>query len=186
MQKIVVFSLISISLLVTACGPSQAEQDAAVATQVAILIQQQASASEQAPAPTVAIDVPTADPAFPIPGEAACMPDDSPRVVATVVEVWSGDSIGVNINGSVFEVRYAGIDGDDNDQALEVNRQLVEGKQVLLVMDTTDVDQYGRLIRFVIADGIFVNLELLKRGVAFASAEEPDMACSVVFSNAAP
>jgi endonuclease YncB( thermonuclease family) len=110
-----------------------------------------------------------------LPADAACVPDNTERVVGIVEEVYSGDSIKVDINGADFEVRYIGI--DDGDQPPDVNSQLVLGKQVLLIMDVTDVDQYGRLPRYVIADGVFINLELVRRGAAFVSIEEPDLAC---------
>jgi len=169
-------------LLLTACGSGQSDQSA-VETQVAALINQQATAdgAGAAPQPTVGGtsvgqgEQPTVDPLLVMPEDASCTPDNSQRVMATVGEIWSGDSIQVNINGQSFEVRYIGI--DSGDLSSDANRQLVEGKQVLLITDTTDVDEYGRLLRYVIADGVFVNLELLRRDAAFASLEEPDMAC---------
>jgi len=173
---------IVILMLLTACGGGQSDQSA-VDTQVAALLNQQATADAAAAAgqPTAATtsaitgDQPTVDPLFTLPDDAACTPDNSPRVMATVTDIWSGDDIQVDINGQSFEVRYIGI--DSGGLPTDTNRQLVEGKQVLLITDTTDVDEYGRLVRYVIADGVFVNLELLRRDAAFASLEEPDMAC---------
>ena len=169
-------------VLLTACGGGQSDQSA-VETQVAALLSQQATANAGAGAgqPTVAAtsvitgDLPTIDPLLTIPDDASCTPDNSPRVMATVTDVWTGDDIQVDINGQSFEVRYIGI--DSGDLPADANRQLVEGKQVLLITDTTDVDEYGRLVRYVIADGVFVNFELLRRDAAYASLEEPDMAC---------
>lgn len=172
-----------ILLALTACGGGQSDQSA-VETQVAALISQQATADAAANAgqPTSAVATtaiegvqPTNDPLVTIPEDAACTPDNSPRVVGTVTDVWSGDEIQVNVNGQSYDVRYIGI--DSGDLPTDANRELVEGKQVLLITDTTDVDEYGRLVRYVIADGVFVNLELLRRDAAFASLEEPDMAC---------
>ncbi|MEX1248455.1 MAG: thermonuclease family protein, partial [Anaerolineales bacterium] len=127
--------------------------------------------------------VATVDPLLPpIPNDAACVPDNTPRVLAIVKTVWSGDSIGVEIEGRDYEVRYVGIDAGG--LPLDANRQLVEGKQVLLITDTTDVDQYGRLLRYVVADGVFVNLELIRRDAAFVSIEPPDVACERTFEDA--
>jgi hypothetical protein len=183
MRKLLALSLFAI--LLVACGPSQAEHDAAVQTQVALLIQQQAAGTAGAQ-PTTAVPADgeptfTSDPEFPIPADAACTPDATPRVVGIVEDVWDGVSIGVDINGVDYEVRYIGVDEGGNDASLEANRSLVEGKQVLLIQDETDRDEYGRLLRFVIADGVFVNAELLRRGAVFLSPEEPDLSCANFF-----
>ena len=175
-------TIIVILMLLAACGSGQSDQSA-VETQVAALISQQATAGAGggAPQPTVGGtsvvqgEQPAIDPLLVIPDDASCTPDNSQRVMATVTDIWSGDDIQVVINGQSFEVRYIGV--DSGDLPADANRQLVEGKQVLLIADTTDVDEYGRLVRYVIADGVFVNLELLRRDAAFASLEEPDLAC---------
>ncbi len=177
--------------LLAACGGGQSDQSA-VDTEVAALFQQAtADAAAAASQPTAAIaatlppdDLPTLDPLFTLPADANCTPDNSQRVMGTVTDIWSGDSIQVNINGQSFEVRYIGIDAGDLPS--DANRQLVEGKQVLLITDTTDVDEYGRLPRYVIADGVFVNLELLRRNAAYLSFEPPDLACEQVFTEAQP
>lgn len=188
----ILIPLIMTMILLTACGGSQPEQ-AAVETQVAALISQQATAGAAGVAPQATVagaeglpsDLPTVDPLLPpLPDDANCTPDNSPRVMAVVTDVWSGDSIQVNINGQSFEVRYIGIDAGDLPS--DTNRQLVEGKNVLLITDTTDVDEHGRLIRYVIADGVFVNLELLRRNAAYLSFEAPDLACEQVFTEAQP
>ncbi len=195
MKLMKVVTPIVILMLLTACGGGQSSQSA-VDTQVAALISQQATSDAAANAgggaevPTAAANPqatvqPNIDAAlYPVPVEADCVPDNTARVVATVTDIWSGDSIQVKINGQSYEVRYIGI--DSGDLPMDTNRQLVEGKQVLLITDTTDVDEYGRLVRYVIADGVFVNLELLRRGAAFLSLEAPDLACKSVFTDAKP
>jgi len=49
-----------------------------------------------------------------------------------------------------------------------MNRDLVEGKTVILIGDAEDRGKYGRLLRYVIADGRFVNAELVRLGYAKA------------------
>lgn len=171
-----------LAFLLVACGPSQAEHDAAVATQVALLIQQQ-NAGTAAAQPTVPEGGPTltSDPEFPIPADAACAPDATPRITGLVTAVWDGVSIGVNIGGQQIEVRYIGVDAADSEAALTANSALVAGKEVLLIQDDTDVDEYGRYPRFVIADGVFVNAELLRRGAVYLSPEEPNLSCANFF-----
>ena len=192
MKILKIVSPIVILMLVAACGPSAADSQAAIDTQVAELINQQATVDAAggtaqptaAGAGTQSADLATIDPLLTLPDDANCTPDNSPRVMATVTDIWSGDAIQVNFNGQSFEVRYIGIDAGD--LPADTNRQLVEGKQVLLITDTTDVDEFGRLPRYVIADGVFVNLELLRRNVAFLAFEAPDLACEQVFKQTQP
>jgi micrococcal nuclease len=70
-------------------------------------------------------------------------------------------------------VRYIGIDTPEMDgrepgaeAATEANRELVEGRTVRLVLDVEHRDQYGRLLAYVYADDVFVNAELVRRGLA--------------------
>lgn len=86
-------------------------------------------------------------------------------------------------------MRYIGIDAPGRDEAWFVdanlaNSELVEGKTVLLVRDVSEVDQYDRLLRYVLVDDIFVNYELLRRGLADAVTFPPDVACAETFSEA--
>lgn len=196
MKTTITFSLVVFALLLSACGPSQAEEEAAIATQVALLIEQEQTSQAEQAQPTslpagegaapAGEDGPPPEGSTPLPPEASCTPGSTERVTATVTDVWSGQSIQVSLNGQSFEVRYIGIDAPDGDASREANRQLVEGKEVLLIRDVTDVDEYGRLARYVIADGVFVNFELVRQGAAFPSPEEPDLACEELFSQAQP
>ena len=103
----------------------------------------------------------------------------SPPDTAKVTRVIDGDTI--IIEGG-YRVRYIGIDTPEvhpeleafGMEALEANRKLVEGKQVRLEGDVSETDKYGRLLRYVYIDGIFVNAELVKQGLAYAEAYPPD------------
>ena len=48
------------------------------------------------------------------------------------------------------------------------------GRKVTLELDTSEKDRFGRLLRFVYADGILVNAELVREGYARAKAYPPD------------
>lgn len=96
---------------------------------------------------------------------------------ATVATVIDGDTIDVlRTDGSTARVRYIGVDtpepyGDRAPdcgaaEASEFNRSLVEGREVTLVADTEEVDQYGRLLRYVYVGETLVNAELLEAGWA--------------------
>jgi len=91
-----------------------------------------------------------------------------PMVKAKVVVVIDGDTI--EIEGGE-RVRYIGIDAPETNEcygpeATQANRELVEGKEVILIRDVENRGKYGRLLRYVIADGRFVNAELVRLGYA--------------------
>ena len=89
---------------------------------------------------------------------------------ALVTSVIDGDTIQL-VNGEV--VRYLGIDTPETGEpyyaeATAKNRELVEGKIVELQSGEHDEDEYGRLLRYVYVDGVFVNAELIAQGYARA------------------
>ncbi len=128
------------------------------------------------PSPT-----PPPTPTLPTGAAFACIPADAQRVSARVLQVFDGDTIAVKIGYQVFRIRYQGIDtpetkrrGDEpahpwGQAAKRRNRELVSGKQVTLVWDprSEDHDHYGRLLRYVIVDDVFVNYVLLQEGLAW-------------------
>jgi micrococcal nuclease len=105
---------------------------------------------------------------------------------ARVIGVLDGDTIEVELGGQTYRLRYIGIECAEpgqhgSEQATQANRQLVEGKTVRLEKDISETDQYGRLLRYVYAGEIFVNAELVRRGVATAWTDPPDVAYSDLF-----
>jgi endonuclease YncB( thermonuclease family) len=107
-------------------------------------------------------------------------PPDGER--AQVDYVIDGDTIEVLLNGRAYRVRYIGVDTPERDEpfydeATEANRKLVAGQEVILVKDVSDVDQYGRLLRYIyLTDGTFVNAELIRQGYARLVTYPPDVA----------
>lgn len=103
----------------------------------------------------------------------------SPPETARVIRVIDGDTI--TIEGG-YSVRYIGIDTPEvypqveafGIEAWQANRKLVEGKEVRLERDVTETDRYGRLLRYVYVDNIFVNAELVRLGLAQSKAYPPD------------
>ena len=103
----------------------------------------------------------------------------SPPDTARVTRVIDGDTI--TIAGG-YKVRYIGIDTPEvyprveafGIEAWQANRELVEGKEVRLERDVTETDRYGRLLRYVYVDDIFVNAELVRLGLARSKAYPPD------------
>lgn len=51
-------------------------------------------------------------------------------------------------------------------EASEMNKELVLGKTVKLEKDISDVDKYGRLLRYVYVDNVFVDDYLVRNGFA--------------------
>ena len=103
----------------------------------------------------------------------------APPDTALVTRVIDGDTI--VIEGG-YRVRYIGIDTPEihpelkayGMEALQANRELVEGKRVRLERDVSQTDKYERLLRYVYVDDIFVNAELVRLGLAQAKAYPPD------------
>ncbi len=126
-----------------------------------------------------------------IPG-AECIPSGNQGIVAQVARVVDGDTIKVDIGGRQYTVRYIGMDTPETvapnrpveymgPEASAKNKALVEGKQVILVKDISETDKYGRLLRFVLVDGVFVNRELVRLGYAQTITYPPDISCKDAF-----
>jgi micrococcal nuclease len=112
-----------------------------------------------------------------------CIPTQQ-GVKAYVVRAVDGDTAEVLINGETFRVRYVGINTPEYDEfygseATAYNKKLLEGEEVMLYRDVTDTDQYGRLLRYIMLDDIFVNAELVAKGYADAREYDPDNSCDV-------
>jgi micrococcal nuclease len=103
-----------------------------------------------------------------------------------VVRVIDGDTIQVDVDGTLERVRYIGMDTPETvhprkpvecygKEASARNAELVGGKKVRLVRDVSDRDRYGRLLRYVWVDDVFVNLRLVEEGYAMVSTYPPDV-----------
>lgn len=122
-------------------------------------------------------------------GIASCIPNNTLRETAVVLGIVDGDTINVQLNGQIVPVRYIGIDAPATGkeyygQAAQINQDLVYAKTVTLITDNSNKDNNGNLLRYVIVDNVFVNLEIIKQGYALAVSVPPDIACSTTFTNA--
>jgi len=113
-------------------------------------------------------------------------PAKSNLALAKVIRVIDGDTIEVEIDGSKKTVRYIGIDTPETvhpdrevqcfgKEASEKNKELVTNKTVELEKDVSEGDRYGRLLRYVYVDNVFVNEVLVREGYAHASSYPPDI-----------
>ncbi len=110
--------------------------------------------------------------------------DERKEETAKVAYVIDGDTV---VLSDGRKVRYIGINSPElgrgpsqtrecfASQAAARNRALTEGKEVRLVRDHSDVDKFGRLLRYVYVDDKFVNELLVREGFARARTYPPDV-----------
>lgn len=111
-------------------------------------------------------------------------------IEAEVTYVYDGDTIEVRISGQEYRVRYIGIDAPESTyehdpygpEATAKNRELVAGKRVRLEKDVSEIDRYGRLLRYVYVGDVMVNAELVRLGYAQASSFPPDIRYQALFA----
>jgi micrococcal nuclease len=95
---------------------------------------------------------------------------------AVVKRVIDGDTIEL-MDGRV--IRYIGVNTPETvdpekpvecygPEASQRNKELVGGKEVGLMGGIEELDQYGRHLKYVFTDGIFVNAELIEEGFGYA------------------
>ncbi|MCL5797684.1 MAG: EamA family transporter [Patescibacteria group bacterium] len=117
-------------------------------------------------------------------------PTDS--LVANVTYVYDGDSIKLS-DGN--KLRYLGIDtpelgkNGNNDkcfakEAANINKQLVLGQTIKIEKDISQSDKYGRLLRYIWVDNVFVNDFLIRQGFARLETIPPDTKYAAEFAGA--
>jgi endonuclease YncB( thermonuclease family) len=106
---------------------------------------------------------------------------------ASVERVIDGDTIEVGVDGRKHKVRLIGIDtpevygGEEcfGEEASDFAKNVLSGKEVFLQKDVSEVDRFGRLLRFVYfnKDGNLVDFNALMVGEGFAFSKEykPDI-----------
>lgn len=116
-----------------------------------------------------------------------------PRTLdGVVVKVVDGDTIHVRLAGRVEKVRYIGVNTPElrhptegqqpgSREARDVNRRLVEGRQVRLELDVGERDRYGRLLAYVWVGQTMVNAELVGQGYAQVMTVPPNVRYQQLF-----
>ena len=185
------------SLPIPAASPTSVPTFTSTATEPSMATSAPAPTETMLPslAPTVTT-VPSATATQTVPSQATlpttiagCVPQNTSRETGLVVGIVDGDTIDVRINDHDVRVRYIGVNTPEQDQtfyseATAYNQKLVGNKTVTLVKDTSETDQFNRLLRYVIVGDTFVNNELVAMGYAEASAYAPDTACVSAFETA--
>ncbi|MEZ5382723.1 MAG: lamin tail domain-containing protein [Microthrixaceae bacterium] len=104
--------------------------------------------------------------------------------IVDVVEVIDGDTLEVRrSDGQRERVRLIGINTPEQgeclaEEATERLRSLAGDTTVRMAADRTDRDGYGRLLRYLYADDVFLNEQMVADGLALARRYEPDTAQS--------
>jgi len=103
--------------------------------------------------------------------------------IAVVQRVVDGDTIELS-DGR--KVRYIGVDTPElhhptksvqcfGKEAMEKNKELVEGKEIQMKKDVSETDRYKRLLRYVWIGDVFVNEYLAREGFAHQATFPPDV-----------
>lgn len=105
--------------------------------------------------------------------------DPNSGTLAQVTEVTGVDSFEAEIEGKRYTVVYIGVAGPSSGarcfkSVLRFHTELLKGKSVRLVRDVTDVDNMGRLPRYVFLEGSMINTLLLRAGFAMHLPRPPD------------
>jgi micrococcal nuclease len=96
------------------------------------------------------------------------------------IEIVDGDTLYVSGPLGEVEVRIIGVNTPESgecfsDEATDALARLVDGNDLVLVADRSDVDQFGRALRYIeTADGVDVGAELVAGGFAIARRYPPD------------
>lgn len=100
-----------------------------------------------------------------------------PTTSTIVSEIIDGDTVELETGE---KVRLIGINTPEKNmhcysEAKDKLQELIGGKEVELEKDVTDKDIYERLLRYIYIDNLFVNLEMVKLGLATAYEYKPDV-----------
>lgn len=100
---------------------------------------------------------------------------------AIVTSVTDGDTLRILVGGVEERLRLIGINAPEagecfSDRSADALAALVEGEGLRLERDESDRDRFGRLLRYVHVDDVFVNERLVEEGFAIARRYPPDTA----------
>jgi len=187
-----------LAVLLAACSGATVKPSGGVATEAPASAPSVAAApATQAPSLPAESAPGEAAPGEAAPGEAPIGPTERARVVRIV----DGDTIVIDRGHGQEKLRYIGMDTPESvkpgtpvqfmaREASAANAALVGGREVWLERDVSEVDRYGRLLRYVwlkdpTASGwLLVNLVLVAQGYAQVATYPPDVRYVDLFTTA--
>lgn len=94
-----------------------------------------------------------------------------------ITKVLDGDTVETSLGE---KIRYIGINAPENgepfsNEATKLNQNMVLGKGVRLELDVQAKDRYGRTLAYVFVGNTFVNLEIVKKGLAVVETIQPNV-----------
>lgn len=118
----------------------------------------------------------------------ACIPDNT-HTQARIVEVLDGNTVRAYYDGKVFVIRYIGLEvPSQNDEVVQAaywkNTELVYAKDVILIPGSTETDSRGRILRYILVNGTFVNYELVRLGLASVINSHSEFECAEILQAA--
>ena len=113
---------------------------------------------------------------------AGCIPNNEMKEMY-VTGVLSGDTIIVDIDKNNIELLYIGMTapnptGETGQASKIYNDERVDSKTITVIHDQDPINGFGQLEAYVIADGLFVNYEMVRRGFARAIASKTNPSCN--------
>lgn len=107
-----------------------------------------------------------------VPGLSKYQADPGREFSARVIVVLDGDTVLIRRSGGLVKIRLAGIDAPEKDQAFGADSRnslsdMVKDKRVSVASQA--VDKYGRMVAKLSVDGLDVNAEQVRRGMAWAA-----------------
>lgn len=106
--------------------------------------------------------------------------------LSLVSRIIDGDTIELSTGQ---KVRLIGIDTPESGQpyfqeAKEALSSLILNKKVTMEKDVSETDKYGRLLRYIYLDDLFINEEMVRRGFARVYTYPPDVKYTDLFKQA--
>jgi micrococcal nuclease len=103
----------------------------------------------------------------------------TPDTLYAVASITDGDTFRAIVGGVSEPVRLIGMDTPEvgqclADQATAYLSSRISGQSVRMIVDVSDRDGFGRLLRYVMIGNVFVNGELVRQGYATAIRYPPD------------
>ncbi len=108
------------------------------------------------------------------------------QTVNTVTHIVDGDTFDI---ASGERIRMIGIDTPERGEyfykeASTRLEELIGGKEVILIKDVSETDRYGRLLRHVYYNGVWINKQMIDEGFAKLATFPPDVAHVEIFEQA--